>query len=60
VLTPHNAADTDPDEISKYRGRGRSNAFEGRRARFENVVDRGAGDINSIIPAFTGASVVIH
>jgi glyoxylate/hydroxypyruvate reductase A len=41
VLTPHNAADTDPDEISKY--------VERQIARFdaggalENVVDRGRG-----------------
>jgi len=41
VLTPHNAADTDPDEISKYVAR--------QIARFEaggalkNVVDRGRG-----------------
>jgi len=38
VLTPHNAADTDPDEISKYVAR-QIQAFEAGGA-LENVVDR--------------------
>jgi len=37
VLTPHNAADTDPDEISKYVAR-QIERFEAG-ARLENVVD---------------------
>jgi len=41
VLTPHNAADTDPDEISKYVAR-QIERFEAG-ARLENVVDRGRG-----------------
>jgi glyoxylate/hydroxypyruvate reductase len=39
VLTPHNAADTDPDEISKYVAR-QIEAFEAG-SPLENVVDRG-------------------
>jgi glyoxylate/hydroxypyruvate reductase len=39
VLTPHNAADTDPDEISKYVAR-QIKVFEAGGA-LENVVDRG-------------------
>jgi len=39
VLTPHNAADTDPDEISKYVARQMAR-FEAGGA-LENVVDRG-------------------
>jgi glyoxylate/hydroxypyruvate reductase A len=39
VLTPHNAADTDPDEISKYVAR-QIARFEAGGA-LENVVDRG-------------------
>jgi glyoxylate/hydroxypyruvate reductase len=38
VLTPHNAADTDPDEISKYVAR-QIARFEAGGA-LENVVDR--------------------
>ncbi|MDB5575349.1 MAG: glyoxylate/hydroxypyruvate reductase [Bradyrhizobium sp.] len=41
VLTPHNAADTDPDEISKYVAR-QIERFEAGEA-LENVVDRGRG-----------------
>jgi glyoxylate/hydroxypyruvate reductase A len=41
VLTPHNAADTDPDEISKYVAR-QIEHFEAGGA-LENVVDRGRG-----------------
>jgi glyoxylate/hydroxypyruvate reductase len=41
VLTPHNAADTDPDEISKYVVR-QIERFESGGA-LENVVDRGRG-----------------
>jgi glyoxylate/hydroxypyruvate reductase A len=41
VLTPHNAADTDPDEISKYVAR-QIVRFEGGAA-LENIVDRGRG-----------------
>jgi glyoxylate/hydroxypyruvate reductase A len=41
VLTPHNAADTDPDEISKYVAR-QIARFEAGDA-LENVVDRGRG-----------------
>jgi glyoxylate/hydroxypyruvate reductase len=41
VLTPHNAADTDPDEISKYVAQ-QIAAFEAGGA-LENVVDRGRG-----------------
>ena len=41
ILTPHNAADTDPDEISKYVAR-QIERFEASGA-LENVVDRGRG-----------------
>jgi glyoxylate/hydroxypyruvate reductase len=41
VLTPHNAADTDADEISKYVAQ-QIERFEGGGA-LENVVDRGRG-----------------
>ena len=41
VLTPHNAADTDPDEISKYVAQ-QIAQFEASGA-LENVVDRGRG-----------------
>jgi glyoxylate/hydroxypyruvate reductase len=41
VLTPHNAADTDPDEISKYVAR-QIERFEAGGA-LENVIDRGRG-----------------
>jgi glyoxylate/hydroxypyruvate reductase A len=41
VLTPHNAADTDPDEISKYVAR-QIERFEAGDA-LENMVDRGRG-----------------
>jgi glyoxylate/hydroxypyruvate reductase len=41
VLTPHNAADTDPDEISKYVAQ-QIERFEAGGA-LENVVDRGRG-----------------
>jgi glyoxylate/hydroxypyruvate reductase len=41
VLTPHNAADTDPDEISKYVGR-QIERFEAGGA-LDNVVDRKRG-----------------
>jgi glyoxylate/hydroxypyruvate reductase A len=41
VLTPHNAADTDPDEISKYVAR-QIERFEAGDA-LDNVVDRGRG-----------------
>jgi glyoxylate/hydroxypyruvate reductase A len=41
VLTPHNAADTDPDEISKYVAR-QIEQYEAGGA-LENVVDRGRG-----------------
>jgi glyoxylate/hydroxypyruvate reductase A len=41
VLTPHNAADTDPDEISKYVAR-QIEQFEAGGA-LENVVDRKRG-----------------
>jgi glyoxylate/hydroxypyruvate reductase A len=41
VLTPHNAADTDADEISKYVAR-QIERFEAGGA-LENVVDRGRG-----------------
>jgi glyoxylate/hydroxypyruvate reductase A len=41
VLTPHNAADTDPDEISKYVAR-QIERFEAGDA-LENVVDRARG-----------------
>ena len=41
VLTPHNAADTDPDEISKYVAR-QIAQFEAGGA-LENVADRGRG-----------------
>jgi glyoxylate/hydroxypyruvate reductase len=41
VLTPHNAADTDPDEISKYVAR-QIERFEAGGA-LENIVDRGRG-----------------
>ena len=41
VLTPHNAADTDPDEISKYVAR-QIARFEAGGA-LENVVDRKRG-----------------
>jgi glyoxylate/hydroxypyruvate reductase A len=41
VLTPHNAADTDPDEISKYVAR-QIDSFEAGGA-LENVVDPARG-----------------
>jgi len=41
VLTPHNAADTDPDEISKYVAR-QIERFEAGHA-LENVVDPARG-----------------
>jgi glyoxylate/hydroxypyruvate reductase len=41
VLTPHNAADTDPDEISKYVAR-QIERFEAGGA-LDNIVDRGRG-----------------
>jgi glyoxylate/hydroxypyruvate reductase A len=41
VLTPHNAADTDPDEISKYVARQIAHYEAG--GTLENVVDRGRG-----------------
>ena len=41
VLTPHNAADTDPDEISKYVAR-QIERFEAGGA-LENVVDPARG-----------------
>jgi glyoxylate/hydroxypyruvate reductase A len=41
VLTPHNAADTDPDEISKYVARQIARFEAG--AALENVVNRGRG-----------------
>jgi glyoxylate/hydroxypyruvate reductase A len=41
VLTPHNAADTDPDEISKYVAQ-QIVRFEAGGA-LENVVDRNRG-----------------
>src|SRR6202012_468805 len=41
VLTPHNAADTDPDEISKYVAR-QIERFEAG-GELENVVDRTRG-----------------
>jgi glyoxylate/hydroxypyruvate reductase A len=41
VLTPHNAADTDPDEISKYVAR-QIERFEAG-GELENVVDRRRG-----------------
>ena len=41
VLTPHNAADTDPDEISKYVAR-QIERFEAGGA-LENIVDRARG-----------------
>ncbi len=41
VLTPHNAADTDPDEISKYVAR-QIERFEAG-GELENVVERGRG-----------------
>jgi glyoxylate/hydroxypyruvate reductase A len=41
VLTPHNAADTDPDEISKYVARQIARFEAG--GELENVVDRGRG-----------------
>jgi glyoxylate/hydroxypyruvate reductase len=41
VLTPHNAADTDPDEISKYVAR-QIERFEAG-ARLENIVDPARG-----------------
>ena len=41
VLTPHNAADTDPDEISKYVAQ-QIVRFEAGGA-LENVVDRKRG-----------------
>jgi glyoxylate/hydroxypyruvate reductase A len=41
VLTPHNAADTDPDEISKYVAR-QIQRFEAGE-RLENVVDPARG-----------------
>ena len=41
VLTPHNAADTDPDEISKYVAH-QIERFEAG-GELENVVDRGRG-----------------
>ncbi len=41
VLTPHNAADTDPDEISKYVARQIGRFEEG--LALENVVDRARG-----------------
>jgi glyoxylate/hydroxypyruvate reductase A len=41
VLTPHNAADTDPDEISKYVAR-QIEHFETAGA-LENVVDPARG-----------------
>jgi glyoxylate/hydroxypyruvate reductase A len=41
VLTPHNAADTDPDEISKYVAR-QIERFEAGEA-LENVVDPARG-----------------
>lgn len=41
VLTPHNAADTDPDEISKYVAQ-QIERFEAG-GMLENVVDRGRG-----------------
>ena len=41
VLTPHNAADTDPDEISKYVAQQIARFEAG--GRLENVVDRGRG-----------------
>ena len=49
VLTPHNAADTDPDEISKYVAR-QIERFEAGGA-LENVVDRGADIKLSSSPA---------
>jgi glyoxylate/hydroxypyruvate reductase A len=41
VLTPHNAADTDPDEISKYVARQIAHLEAG--GALENVVDRNRG-----------------
>ena len=41
VLTPHNAADTDPDEISKYVAR-QIARFEAGGA-LDNIIDRGRG-----------------
>jgi glyoxylate/hydroxypyruvate reductase A len=41
VLTPHNAADTDPDEISRYVARQLARFEAGER--LENVVDPGRG-----------------
>ena len=41
VLTPHNAADTDPDEISKYVAQQIARLEAG--GALENVVDRGRG-----------------
>jgi glyoxylate/hydroxypyruvate reductase A len=41
ILTPHNAADTDPDEISKYVAR-QIERFEAGE-RLENVVDPARG-----------------
>ena len=49
VLTPHNAADTDPDEISKYVAR-QIERFEAGGA-LENVVDPHARDIRPAIAA---------
>ena len=43
VLTPHNAADTDPDEISKYVAR-QIERFEAD-GTLENVVDRKRGEV---------------
>ena len=47
MLTPHNAADTDPDEISKYVAR-QIERFEAGGA-LENVVDRKRGDIERTV-----------
>ncbi|MFX5793294.1 NAD(P)-dependent oxidoreductase, partial [Acinetobacter baumannii] len=41
VLTPHNAADTDPDEISKYVAQQIARLEAG--GALETVVDRGRG-----------------
>ena len=50
VLTPHNAADTDPDEISKYVAQ-QIARFEAGGA-LENVVDRSRG-INRCLISWT-------
>ena len=57
VLTPHNAADTDPDEISKYVAR-QIERFEAGGA-LENVVDRKRGYC-SVAPDFAGTMRVIR